>query len=560
MGFHACNLAMRRALAANRGGRPMAVRLLDGTVPPTGGLEQHLAERLAEAANWLGDQAERLTVLGSPQSGHLAALAVLANGQSMVVSVWRARKTPLIEARVYGSHGVLSWSAEGAAATTTDGPSGDATRLSAWLDLVRASLQAGSSVATGGTPAQSVPSQHPWPTPADAPWTMATAPRQTPPPPWGVLLISGDHTHQPGYASALAGDQRCRLVGLTDTPEVPPERQRWNKQLADRLGIPVLPDWEAAIERPDVHIVSICAEPYRRAKIICRAAEAGKHLYLDKPLCARSDEAASIVSVVRRHGVLAHMFSQVHWEPASRARLIVSDDAWSEPCAAHFEMCFAKGHAGTADLTARRREVSQPDRYEVMEAKRELTNVGVYEVVRLLWLFRRNVRRVFASTGNYFFREHQQQNMEDFGQILLELDGGLIATVTAGRTGWYSHPGSGWDQTLLISNQDAAVVDGWQPHVSVWDDQGAWTAPPPDPEDPMAMWFPDPDSPYRAAPKEHWFRATDPTWEADSSAFLDCLERGQASAVSAELSAMATTVLLAAYQSAAERTTVELKP
>ena len=33
------------------------------------------------------------------------------------------------------------------------------------------------------------------------------------------------------------------------------------RQLADRLGIPVLPNLDEALRRDDVHIVSICAEP-----------------------------------------------------------------------------------------------------------------------------------------------------------------------------------------------------------------------------------------------------------------------------------------------------------
>jgi myo-inositol 2-dehydrogenase / D-chiro-inositol 1-dehydrogenase len=49
-----------------------------------------------------------------------------------------------------------------------------------------------------------------------------------------------------------------------------------NERLAKRLGIPVLPDLDAALRREDVQIVSICAEPMRRGRIILRAAEAGK--------------------------------------------------------------------------------------------------------------------------------------------------------------------------------------------------------------------------------------------------------------------------------------------
>jgi hypothetical protein len=92
--------------------------------------------------------------------------------------------------------------------------------------------------------------------------------------------------------------------------------------------------------------------------------------------------------------------------------------------AIHLDLCFAKGYAGTATLGTARRETYPPACYEVADAKRELTNIGVYPLVLLSALCGRRPRRVAAVTGNYFFAEHQQRDMEDFGQIALELEGG----------------------------------------------------------------------------------------------------------------------------------------
>ena len=54
----------------------------------------------------------------------------------------------------------------------------------------------------------------------------------------GVLLISGRLTHQENYALNLRADPRCRLVGLSDEVDVPPERAQLNKQFAEDLDIP----------------------------------------------------------------------------------------------------------------------------------------------------------------------------------------------------------------------------------------------------------------------------------------------------------------------------------
>ena len=101
---------------------------------------------------------------------------------------------------------------------------------------------------------------------------------------FGVLLVSGRLTHQENYALNLRADPRCTLVGLSDELDVSPERAFLNKQYAEDLGIHYWPDLDEALARDDVHIVSICADPERRGRIVARCADAGKHVYIDKPM------------------------------------------------------------------------------------------------------------------------------------------------------------------------------------------------------------------------------------------------------------------------------------
>ena len=96
----------------------------------------------------------------------------------------------------------------------------------------------------------------------------------------GVLLVTGSRTHQENYAPKFAEDPRCRLVGLTDEADVSPDRDRWNRELADALGVPFFDSLEKALERSDVHIVSVCSEPERRGRVgtlCCARREARLH-------------------------------------------------------------------------------------------------------------------------------------------------------------------------------------------------------------------------------------------------------------------------------------------
>ncbi len=529
-----------KAVATGRPGTPVAARLLlEIPSSPT-----DLAAELAAAADRLstlfGSPVESIDVFGSLDKHQLSGLVRFAEGQSALLSVAAAQPAGRGECVVFADRGTLHWEAAGDDVRLAETkPSADDPAKIDWQSRIVTAV-------------------------AELPVTRPARPFPEPPvpqgaaPPYGVLLVSGDHTHQPGYAAALAADPRCRLVAVSDEAEIPEYRLSKNHQLATRLGLPYLADLDEALARDDVAVVSVCAEPYRRGRIIARAARAGKHLYLDKPLCATMAEADAMVAAVRDAGVVAHMFSQVWFDPAQAARRHLASGGLGELLAIHSDLCFAKGHAGTASLGRRRVESPQPSRFELPEAKREMTNVGIYNLVLLLWLVRRSVCRVSASTGNYFFAEHQAHDMEDFGQLLLEFEGGLTATISAGRLGWQSHPSSGLNKTYLVGSRRSVVVDAHRERVEMWTAAPAWQPPSRNPEDPMGMWQAPPGDPYQAEPKQDWIVPGSTSWQIDSGYFLDCLEQGRASEVSIELAAAATEVLLAAYRSAATGKPVDL--
>src|SRR5690606_10943415 len=149
------------------------------------------------------------------------------------------------------------------------------------------------------------------------------------------------------------------------------------------------------------------------------------------------------------------------------------------------------------------------------------------------------------TTGNYFFREHQQNNMEDFGQMVLEFDGGLVASVSAGRTGWHSHPGGGLNRVFLMGTDGVAMVDAHRPRVEVWADVEAWRPPERDPEDPMGMGAPLPGTPFVIKPRQAW-QTRDSSQRAstpDDGHSLSCIEQGRRSKASAERAAVAAEIL-----------------
>lgn len=374
---------------------------------------------------------------------------------------------------------------------------------------------------------------------------------------FGLLLIGGAQTHQENYARAFAADGRCRLIGMTDEADVTPRRRALNLKLAAELDVPFLDDFEASIGRDDVDLVCLCPEPERRGRLAAACARAGKHVYIDKPMTTSAEAARDVVAAVEQTGVLSQMFSLVRSPAAQRAKRIVESGRLGTLIGLHCELLFAKGIGGTADLSKPRVEHATAERFTFIDSKRELFCVGLYPLVLFQWLTGGRITTVYGTTSNYFFREHQQNDVEDFSCLLLQMEQGIDATITVGRTGWSSHPSHGIHQIHLVGSDATVSIDAFRPRLEVYSDAPRFTQPErPHPEDPMGFW----SSTCRengVQPKSDWW-PVGAAIASDASHFLDCIEQGHESDVPAAVGAHAVEVILAGYESAASETIVEL--
>lgn len=373
----------------------------------------------------------------------------------------------------------------------------------------------------------------------------------------GLLVVGGNLTHQENYARAFLADPRCHLVGLTDEPGITPRRRELNEALAAELGTDYLEPFEEAVGRDDVDLVCLCPEPERRARLTTAAARAGKHVYVDKPLCTSVADAREVVEAVRESGVHSQMFSLVRSPVGRRCREIVESGRLGELVGLHAELLFAKGVAGSADLQTPRQEETRAERFTWVESKRELFCVGVYPLVLFEWLTGQRVRTVSGATANGFFAEHQQNGAEDLAMLLLGLVGDLEATITVGRTGWSSHPSHGVHQVHLVGTRATASVDAFRPRLEIFSDAAAWRQPDtPHPEDPMGFWSSTQESGGVVDKTDWWPLAA--AARDDATHFLDCLDEDRDSDVPVAVGAHAVEVILAGYQAAAEHRPVEL--
>lgn len=88
------------------------------------------------------------------------------------------------------------------------------------------------------------------------------------------------------------------------------KRRDWAKQVAGLTDADVVADYRKLLERKDIDAVLIATHDPLHAQPAIEAMEAGKHVYLEKPLTRYLDEAFKVYEAVKRTGKVFQIGSQ----------------------------------------------------------------------------------------------------------------------------------------------------------------------------------------------------------------------------------------------------------
>ncbi|WDZ85051.1 Gfo/Idh/MocA family protein [Micromonospora cathayae] len=142
------------------------------------------------------------------------------------------------------------------------------------------------------------------------------------------------HTH----AAALAAHPRAELVGVWGRN---PERAG---ELAARHGVPAYDDQDALLDTVDA--IAVALPPDVQADLAVRAATAGRHLLLDKPLALDLAEADRVAAAAERSGVASVVFFTQRFHPnvAGFLGATAAVGGWQHARVTMFASIFQPGH------------------------------------------------------------------------------------------------------------------------------------------------------------------------------------------------------------------------
>jgi len=99
------------------------------------------------------------------------------------------------------------------------------------------------------------------------------------------------------------------------------------KQAAEKMGwASYETDWRRLIERDDIDVIDIVTPNYMHAEMAIAAAEAGKHIIMEKPLAMTVEQAERIAEAVKKNNVIHMICHNYRFAPAVQfAKKLIQD-------------------------------------------------------------------------------------------------------------------------------------------------------------------------------------------------------------------------------------------
>lgn len=135
----------------------------------------------------------------------------------------------------------------------------------------------------------------------------------------GVGMFIGWHVHGPDFVKRIAANENCALTYICDA-----DADRGRK-LADEYGCSYTSDYSDLLRDQSTDGVVLCTETVRHYEQILAAAEAGKHIYVEKAPFVTTEEAMHAKEVLSGRQVIFFYSNPIQQPHALMAKKIVDD-------------------------------------------------------------------------------------------------------------------------------------------------------------------------------------------------------------------------------------------
>jgi predicted dehydrogenase len=136
---------------------------------------------------------------------------------------------------------------------------------------------------------------------------------------WGAGWVSGEHLR------AWDQNPHCKVVAMGSRTETSVRKRLDEAGVTD---VSVHTQLDAILDNPAVDVISICLPADLQAAAAIRAAQAGKHVLIEKPIAKTPDELARLRQVIRTTNVRTVTSFCLRWNPMVQMAKRMIDDGF----------------------------------------------------------------------------------------------------------------------------------------------------------------------------------------------------------------------------------------
>jgi UDP-N-acetyl-2-amino-2-deoxyglucuronate dehydrogenase len=216
------------------------------------------------------------------------------------------------------------------------------------------------------------------------------------------------------HVKALSELDNARLVAVVD--EVPEKAT----MVAEKAGVIALPSLDAALSMPGVDVVCVCVPSGLHAEVGIQAAEAGKHVIVEKPIDVSLAAADRLINACSKHSCSLTVISQRRFDSVfRRVHDIVQQNGLGQLIlgGADLKWYRSQEYYDSADWRGTWK----------LDGGGALMNQGVHYVDLLRWI----MGPVASITARCSTKAHEGIEVEDIALAHLEFASGALGSIVA---------------------------------------------------------------------------------------------------------------------------------
>ena len=212
----------------------------------------------------------------------------------------------------------------------------------------------------------------------------------------------------------------------------------------------VYSDPDDLLVREDIQAVIIATPTHTHAELVEKAARAGKHIFVEKPLALTLAACDAALEAVSRHGVKLQVGFMRRYDPA-------------------YVAAKQKIDAGLIGAPVMFKGIGRdPWRTSLDYARREnsgglIADMGIHDIDLALWLMGSEIVRVFSEGECLVFPELKEAGDIDNAVVNLKFASGAVGNIEVSRNAIY-----GYDIRTEVIGSEGAIFIGGQQQTMTW--------------------------------------------------------------------------------------------